>query len=500
MKRRRIWWFPFLSALLFGLSSIEIGLGFLSFFAFVPYLIFITQATKKQSFKFGFLFGFIITCITLYGVVYSHILAFIGLLILYPLYYAVLSWLLKFVQLHFKKAFIWLFPLMWIAFEYFMTLGPLNFPWLNVGYTLTDYYYLIQFADVFGIYGLSLACLYINALIFRIPKLGMKVIALLVCIFVLWLGYGIYRDHTIILDKHNFKVGIVQLSLSQEEKWDTGLMGINFDKYEKQLQILARRDSVDLVIFPESAINTYLLHEVNLRKRIANMARANNVNLVTGFNDYRREWDGQSLKYRFYNSATLIDSFGNYHKTYNKIRLVPFGERIPLMEVLPFLKNLNFGQGTFDYGDDYTLYELDNLCFGVTICFEGAFPELNRDFVMESADFIINLTNDGWFRKSAVAREHARNYIIRAVENRIPVFRAANTGISYIVNPKGEIIAYAPLWAKQNISGFLFTTNSRATFFDNIGYLLAKICFISGILIIIYSILSDVIEKKSNKI
>jgi apolipoprotein N-acyltransferase len=495
MKQRKIWWLPCLSSLLFGLSSIEIGLGFLSFFAFVPYLIFIIRATKKQSFGYGFLFGFIITCITLYGVVYSHILAFIGLLILYPLYYALLSWLLKFVQLRFKHAFIWIFPLIWVAFEYFMTLGPLNFPWLNVGYTLTSYYYFIQFADIFGIYGLSLVCLYVNTLIFQLPKIRIKAVVPLVCIFALWLGYGRYRDRTITLVKHDFKVGVVQLSLSQEEKWDPELMEINFDEYEEQLRILARRDSVDLVIFPESAINTYLLHDIKLRRRVANMARDNDVNLVTGFNDYKREWDGQNLKYRFYNSATLIDSFGNYHKTYNKIRLVPFGERIPLIEVFPFLENLNFGQGTFDWGDDYTLYNLDGLSFAITICFEGAFPDLNRLFVMEGADFIINLTNDGWFRKSAVPKEHARNYIIRAIENRIPVIRAANTGISYIVNPKGEIVVYAPLWEKQNICGFLFTINSRPTFFDNIGYMMPKICFISSIIIIVYSILSEVMRK-----
>jgi apolipoprotein N-acyltransferase len=499
MKRNKIWWLPPSSALLFGLSSIDIGLGFLSFFAFVPYLAFIIRATRKQSFGLGFLFGFILTCITLYGILYADILAFIGLLILYPLYYALMSWLLKSVQLRFKHSFIWLFPLIWVAFEYFMTLGPLNFPWLNVGYTLTDYYYLIQFADIFGIYGLSLACLYVNVLVFQLPKIKMKAVFPLVCIFALWLGYGTYRDRTITLQKQDLKVGIVQLSLSQEEKWDPDLMETNFNKYEEQLQILAREDSVALVIFPESAINTYLLHEINLRRHIANMTRENKVNLVTGFNDYVRDWDGENFKYRYHNSATLIDSFGNYHKTYNKIRLVPFGERIPFIEIFPFLENLNFGQGTFDSGDDYTRYNLGDFCFGITICFEGAFPELNRGFVMEGADFIINLTNDGWFRRSAVPREHARNYIIRAIENRTPVFRAANTGISYIVTPKGELTSYAPLWKKQNICGFLFTTDSRPTFFDQIGYLLPKICFILSILIIGYSILSLVLTREKDK-
>jgi len=479
-----------LSGLIFGLSFIDIGVGFLCFFAFIPYLYFITKATPKQAFLFGFLFGFFITLITLYGVFNVKLIAFIGLIIALPLYFAILSVFLRKVHESFPKIFLWIFPVIWIGFEYMMTLGSLNFPWLNVGYSLSKYYLLIQAADLLGIYGLSLLVIIINVLLFKVFTSKPKRLLVILIIFVLWIGYGIYRDKTIKLKNSGLKIGIVQLNVMQEDKWKPENLVPTIDEYENQVRILAQVNDVDVVIMPESAIPTYILHEPKYRKRLQNFALENNISVLTGFPDYTVEMVKNRPKYKFYNSATMIDTTGVLHKKYNKIRLVPFGERIPLLSTFPILEKLQFGQANFEFGKDYPLYKIDDLNFSLLICFEGVFPELSRKYAKKGTDVLVVITNDAWFKRTVLPHEHANNTKIRAVETRLPLIRAANTGISYIVNPKGKTVIKTAVYERINItSNLAVKVSDSKTVFVNFGYLFAPLCFWVGAVIILISII-----------
>ena len=479
-----------LSGLIFGLSFIDIGVGFLCFFAFIPYLYFITKATPKQAFLFGFLFGFFITLITLYGVFNVKLIAFIGLIIALPLYFAILSVFLRKVHESFPKIFLWIFPVIWIGFEYMMTLGSLNFPWLNVGYSLSKYYLLIQAADLLGIYGLSLLVIIINVLLFKVFTSKPKRLLVILIIFVLWIGYGIYRDKTIKLKNSGLKIGIVQLNIMQEDKWKPENLVPTIDEYENQVRILAQVNDVDVVIMPESAIPTYILHEPKYRKRLQNFALENNISVLTGFPDYTVEMVKNRPKYKFYNSATMIDTTGVLHEKYNKIRLVPFGERIPLLSTFPILEKLQFGQANFEFGKDYPLYKIDDLNFSLLICFEGVFPELSRKYAKKGTDVLVVITNDAWFKRTVLPHEHANNTKIRAVETRLPLIRAANTGISYIVNPKGKTVIKTAVYERINItSNLAVKVSDSKTVFVNFGYLFAPLCFWVGAVIILISII-----------
>ncbi|MCK4358294.1 MAG: apolipoprotein N-acyltransferase [Candidatus Cloacimonetes bacterium] len=497
-KHIPFFWWAILSGILFGLSLIDIELGFLSFFAFAIYLSIVIKSNSKQSFLYGLLFGFVLSCITLYSTILVKVIAFIGLLIAMPLYFGIITLFIKKVQLRFTKSFIWFFPIIWIAFEYFMTLGPLNFPWHNVGYSLANYYYLIQFADIFGIYGISFIVLIINILIYRIFSGKFKDITFIIIIFMLWFGYGFYKDKTIKLQKEDLKIGIVQLNILQEDKWNPAILDSTIVEYAKQVSIVVKEDSVDLVIFPESAITTHLLHEREYKKRISNMAISNKVNLIIGFPDYEVKWIDKKPRYEFFNSATMVDKDGNFLPKYDKIRLVPFGERIPFLRTFPILEKLQFGQANFEYGKNPRLYPINDFQFPILICFEGVFPELSRQYVRKGADFIVVITNDGWFQETAFPKEHANNTKIRAVENRVSLFRAANTGISYIVNPKGQIIEKTEIYEKENISDFLFTSKNKFSFFVKVGYIFPIICFWVSIILIIYAIFSKLILVRKN--
>ncbi|MDP8227037.1 MAG: apolipoprotein N-acyltransferase [Candidatus Celaenobacter polaris] len=488
------------SALLFGLSFIDVGVGFLCFFAFIPYLSFITKATPKHAFLFGFLFGLFITLITLYGVINVKLIAFIGLLIVLPLYFAILSVLLRKVHESFQKAFLWIFPVIWIGYEYLMTLGSLNFPWLNVGYSLSKYYLLIQAADLLGIYGLSFLVLIINVLLFNVFTGKPKRLLIILIIFVLWIGYGIYRDKTIKLKSSDLKIGIIQLNIMQEDKWKPEKLELTIDEYENQVRILVHINDVNVIILPESAIPTYILHEPKYRKRLQKFATDNRVYVITGFPDYAVEIVKNRPKYKFYNSATLIDTAGTIHEKYNKIRLVPFGERIPLLSTFPVLEKLQFGQANFEFGTDYPLYKIDNLNFSILICFEGVFPNLSRIYAKNGADVLVVITNDAWFKRTSLPYEHANNTKIRAIETRLPLIRAANTGISYIVNAKGKTIISTDVYERINITSKLTVKASDTkTIFVKFGYLFAPLCFWFSVVIILISIILPLFIMKRVK-
>ncbi len=508
----RKWQLAIFSGLLFGFSLWHIGIGFISLFAFVPYFALLKRCKNGETFWYGLLWGVTFTIVSLHWIAVVKVIAFLGLMIALPLYFAVFSVFCKIIYKRFSNIFIWIFPIIWIGFEYFLTLGPLNFPWFNIGYSFADYYHFSQFADVFGIYGLSLLILIINALIFilatsvgrlterhrehrgiisiRFPfsqaadrYVRIKALVFIMIIIVLWFGYGIYRVNSIKLRDTDFKIAIIQLNIPQEEKWKPENLKPTVKKY-KEFTKRCVDDSTDLVIFPETAIPDYITHSF-LGNDIANFAKMNKIDIITGFPNYERN---KELKY--YNSASLITKQGEFQGIYNKIKLVPFGERIPLLNTFPILRNLQFGQANFEQGRDYRLFISGGYKFPALICFEGVFPELVREFVARGADFIVNITNDAWYKRTIGPYQHFADTKLRAIENRVSFFRAANTGISYIANPKGKIYKIAGLYENREngkiLKGNLYLTNDTSIFTKG-GHLLAVIFFYLTIILLLYS-------------
>jgi len=482
------WVLVFISAVFFTLSFIGIGLGFLSFIAFIPYLIFLDNSNTKNCFLPGALLGFIISAASLYPIIYVRIYAYIGLIIALSLYFGLLTWFFQTIHYKFKKIFYLLLPFLWVGFEYFMTLGQLNFPWFNLGNTLVNYHYLIQFADISGVYGLSFLVLATNILLYKIFSSSYKYIFAAILIFLLWIGYGVYRDKTIDLRGENFRIGLIQLNIKQKDKWKPEMQEPTIKDYSKQIRKLTNKENLQLIILPESAIPLHLLHNFSTKTRISELAKNNKVNIITGFPDYKVNFDSSKISHKFYNSATMIDKSGKYHKKYDKIRLVPFGERIPLLEKIPILKKLQFGQANFEYGDEFLLYEINDYKFPVMICFEGVFPNLSRKYSLKGADALIVITNDAWFKNTIFPVEHANNTLLRAVETRLPLIRVANTGISYFVSPVGEILRELPIYVKGNFTfNLVKTAKEQKTFFAKYGYVFARLCFWFFLVTLIYS-------------
>lgn len=226
-----------------------------------------------------------------------------------------------------------------------------------------------------------------------------------------------------------------------------------------------------LVVFPESPMNFAYARDAAFREIVGDFARENRAAILfnsqepAGFNG-------------FFNSAVLVDRNGFYVTQYDKIQLMPFGERIPLPSWMPGVGLIRTVVGEFTPGTKYSLFPVgDAARAGVFICLESAYPEVARNMTRGGADVLINITNDGYFGATAVRRQHLANSVFRAVENRRPLYRVTNTGISAHINEHGRILSqtssFEPdvrVWtsnATSEVTGDA-TTNAK-TFYTRFG-------------------------------
>jgi apolipoprotein N-acyltransferase len=168
------------------------------------------------------------------------------------------------------------------------------------------------------------------------------------------------------------------------------------------------------------------------------------------------------------NSAGLLDPTGDQISRYDKMHLVPFGEYVPLKRMLFFADSLTTQVGNFAPGTNYTLSVVDGHKVSTIICYESIFPNLVRQFVKDGSELILLITNDGWFGQSSAPYQHLRMGVVRAVENRRYIVRAANTGISAIIDPYGKIEAETPMGVRTILDGTAHFRSDR-TFYTQYG-------------------------------
>jgi apolipoprotein N-acyltransferase len=167
---------------------------------------------------------------------------------------------------------------------------------------------------------------------------------------------------------------------------------------------------------------------------------------------------------------------------YDKIHLVPYGEYVPLGEILP-LGSLGEGIGNFKSGNVIFNFSLPQGQFGVLICFEIIFPDLCRKFVKKGANFLVTITNDAWFKRTSAPYQHFSIAIFRAVENRVFISRAANTGISGFIDPKGRILKQGEIFTEEVMSGAI-RLSKKKTFYTLYGDVFAWICSAFSLLLL----------------
>jgi len=382
------------------------------------------------------------------------------------------------------------FPIIWVGLEFLRSFVLTGFPWASLGYTQYRTLPLIQIADITGVYGLSFLIAFANVVIYRIIRGMVKrdgakypagSAALLLLLLAATLGYGFYRLKTPERGEP-FKVALTQGNIPQDVKWDPAFLESTITVYEK-LSRQACAGGSDLVVWPESATPFYLQNDAKYAARIKSLATELKTCMVVG--SPAIEIDKQ--KTRYLNSAFLLAPDGEVLGRSDKMHLVPFGEYVPLAKYLPFVNKLVEGIGDFSPGAALTPLDTGKAKIGVLVCFEVIFPELSREYVRAGSRLLVNITNDAWFGRSSAPYQHLSMTVFRAVENRVPLVRAANTGITSIIDSRGHIRAMTQIFKETCLSGEV-RLGERGSVYTRFGDLFALACVGGALLIAMFSL------------
>jgi len=491
------------------ISGIMLVLGFppfdfypLAWIALIPLLMSIWEKGIRASFILGTLTGFIYFAGTTYWIFnsvyfYGNIPAVLSFLLVIALciylgvFIGIFSMLFNFLSRHSRFPTLFIAPVLWVTLEFLRTYALTGFPWSVLGYSQYKALPIIQIADITGVYGVSFLVVSVNGAIFdvvsywpkrlsRMPLFGRLHVAvgliILVLSLILSIVYGMWRLNT---DEEGNKIraSLIQGNFEQEKKWDINFKRQIIDTY-KGLTLKASAESPDLVIWPESALPFVFEKETPPSEEIIEFQKTLNSYLV--FGSLTAE---DNNKNELSNSVMLMSPEGEALSVYDKIHLVPFGEYVPLRKLLPFIGKLVVAIGDFKPGKEYTVMETPLAKISSPICFEIIFPGLVRKFVNKGANLLVTVTNDAWFGRSSAPYQHFSMAVLRAVENRVPVLRAANTGISGFIDAKGRIKNKSDIFIKAVLTEDVIIGNFKKSFYTKYGDLFTFLCIISCVLL-----------------
>jgi apolipoprotein N-acyltransferase len=488
-----------LGVALYVLSFPKAGVYGLAWFALVPLFTASRDLTPGQAFRHWFCFSFFVNVLGFYWMAPITAPGFVMSALLMALYTGLGGVVLALVRRNVPRVPYWLAAaLAWGATEYVKSLGFYAFPWLALGYSQARNLLAVQTASVFGVYGVSAVVIVFNALaaeaVDRLRRgdrrgvlapwgaaaLGLAVVVHLGGLAAL--GEPAYPERPV-------RAAILQGGIPQDLKWAPYFLasGETYRIYEHQVERALERagpEPLDLVVWPESAATCYLEHMPRWYSRVRGIVNRSGCRHLVG--TQARDFSGEGGAERHFNAGLLLEP-GNPEplERYYKIHLVPFSETIPfgkdselLKGVLERASDFNFGWRTPLFcvtpgrgpepvpppdesvtdGDPstFSIAERPELTaellpvppppegpvlarFGLLICFESIYAEMGLAYTRGGADFLVVVTNDAWFRQSAAPYQHAEVSVLRAVESRVPLLRAANAGVSMWVDPWGRI-------------------------------------------------------------
>ncbi|WP_299476634.1 apolipoprotein N-acyltransferase [uncultured Roseibium sp.] len=362
-----------------------------------------------------------------------------------------------------------------------------GFPWNAFGYGVSDYLPLAQPASLVGIYGLSFLVVAIGAapaVLADVKPIGARLRALAIAVTALGViaVYGSVRIWTVETENTDLDIRIIQPAIDQKDKWRPELKDEIFQTYldmtERPLGGDARVGAPRLVVWPESALPFLLTQEPGALFRIGNVLGAN-TELVTGAVRAENSPSGPA----YFNSVFVVAGNGTIKGFYDKVRLVPFGEYVPLRDLLERLgvSNLAGPLEGFEAGyQQRVLTTSERYPFLPLICYEAIFPAAIASAAGESS-FLLNVTNDAWFGRTPGPYQHFAQARMRAIETGLPLVRAANTGISAVVDGRGAVVEELVIFERGVLDAKLPQRLGR-TFYGIFGDL--PVLFISIVLVV----------------
>lgn len=478
----------------------------LAWIALVPLFIATWEKKAKASFFLGTLTGFVYFHGILYWIFnsvyfYGNVPAILSLLLLILLclylgiYIGIFSVLFNSLSRHSRCPALFIAPVLWVTLEFARTYVLTGFPWSLLGYSQYKFLPLIQVADITGIYGISFLVAAFNGVIFDVavylPKRSSKMplfaqwpvtvgIIVYAVIMTITLSYGLWRLSAS-EDGQKIKVSVIQGNIEQGKKWDSSVQKKIIDTY-KRLSIRASEGTPDIIIWPESALPFVFNYDETPTAEFLTFQKELGAPLLFGSVMVKDTNPGASEELS--NSAVLLSPKGNVLSIYDKIHLVPYGEYIPLRRFSPYVRKLVAAIGNFKAGKEHTVMETSFAKIGNLICYEIIFPGLVRKFVDKGANVLVTITNDAWFGRTSAPYQHFVMSVFRAVENRVPIIRAANTGISGFINTKGIIKRKSDIFVEAVLTENVSVGSSSKSFYTKFGDLFAFLCIISSVLLI----------------
>jgi apolipoprotein N-acyltransferase len=380
---------------------------------------------------------------------------------------------------------VWLAPFMWVATEWLRATSGFAFPWVLLGTSQARVLPLVQSASVVGVYGLSWIIVLVAAAAAavtlsrrRVHLVGAVLVALFLAVITVAGGMRVARG-SLLRSGQPFRVGLVQGNVDMNTKWNPA----NADALETRHIDLSRQAlgaGAQLVIWPESSTQFYFdidpVHAAPVRR----LAAQSQTPFIIGTDEYERAEGVDHL----YNSAVLVGADGRSHGSYRKMRLVPFGEYVPLRRLLFFVGPLVSAVSDFSPGADPLVFDLgEGRRVSVAICYESVYPWVSREFVQRGSQLLATITNDAWFGHSSAAYQHFDQGAVRAVEEGRFVVRAANTGISGAVDPYGRVIARTSIFQTDAMAVDVRLLTGR-TLYSRLGDLIVwlSLAVVAGVL------------------
>ncbi len=482
------------------------GSAWLAWVGLIPLLWAISHARPGKAFMLGLLCGVVFFTGLLYWIVivlgrYGNLPIWISLpaLLLLAAYMSLYTGIFAAGLAWARPAIapLWLAPVLWVGLDYLRGWICTGFPWLDLGYSQFQNLIVLQTADLAGHHGLTFLIVLANTLVFswltRILPLGTQPSdskgsrAVAACLLVAAFVYGALRLPRIdqaIAAAPQLATTVVQGNVPQDEKWVPAFQEKTVQDYLRLSQKALRDEPDHLLIWPETALPFYPMENPLFRVITGQLAAGPPTHLLTGAP--HRELAGVPPELRYYNSAFLLapspptpEQPGSMHPAgrYDKQHLVPFGEYIPLRGILPLPGPLVETMGDFTLGESVVPLSCQKARLGVLICFESIFPNLARREVEAGANLLVNLTNDAWFGRSSAPWQHLAMAVLRAVENRRSLARAANTGISGFVDPAGRTQGLSALFVPYAASARL-PLLTETTVFQRFGHRLPLACLL----------------------
>ncbi len=365
-------------------------------------------------------------------------------------------------------------PAVWVATELGRAELFGGFPWVLLGYSQVTVTPVAQLASLVGIYGISglVAAVSAGAALAVILRgrrrlAPLAVATALAVLVAVWGGQRVARG-TLVEAGQPVEVGLIQGNVPQEQKWDPQHASAIIERYIALTRDVVARGA-RFILWPESATPFLFEEDPSGKARLEQLASETGVTLLFGSDQVER-----TTPRRHFNAAFVLSPSGEA-VAYRKIHLVPFGEYVPLRDILFFAAPLVESVGGFSPGTEAVMLPVGSHNVSTAICYEIVYPKLIRRFVLEGSELLTTITNDAWYGTSSAPHQHFEQAAMRAVEQGRYLVRAANTGISGIVDPYGRVVMRSELFETVALVGqarFLTST----TLYARIGDLFAYAC------------------------